>query len=156
MQEIQTPAFGFGFDGILRSRAGDLIGILNGIDYDQWDPCRDPYLPVPCDASHLEGKDAAKRLVLETFGLPADDGRPSSAARGDDLAAGRPESSISWPRSPKKLPSLGASFVLLGTGERRCEICGGRSPSVIRIGSARVSGLTRLLHIASKRARTCS
>ena len=57
---------------ILRERASDLIGILNGIDYDQWDPCRDPYLPVPCDASRLEGKDAAKRLVLETFGLPAE------------------------------------------------------------------------------------
>ena len=49
-KEIQTPPFGFGFDGILRSRAGDLIGILNGIDYDQWDPCRDRYLPVPYDA----------------------------------------------------------------------------------------------------------
>src|SRR5688572_2029569 len=46
-QEIQTPAFGFAFDGILRHRARDLVGILNGIDYDQWDPERDVHLPEP-------------------------------------------------------------------------------------------------------------
>jgi starch synthase len=120
-KEIQTPSFGFGFDGILRSRAGDLIGILNGIDYDQWDPGRDRYLPVPYDATHLEGKDAAKRLVLETFGLPTDDEvrqRPLVAMisrlvdqKGLDLLA----------EIAEKLPSLGASFVLLGTGEPRYE-----------------------------------
>jgi starch synthase len=120
-REIQTPAFGFGFDGILRERASDLIGILNGIDYDQWDPCRDPYLPVPYDASHLEGKDAAKRLVLETFGLPAEADarrRPLMAMisrlvdqKGFDLMA----------EIAEELPSLGVSFVLLGTGERRYE-----------------------------------
>jgi starch synthase len=120
-KEIQTPSFGFGFDGILRSRAGDLIGILNGIDYDQWDPGRDRYLPVPYDATHLEGKDAAKRLVLETFGLPTDDEvrqRPLVAMisrlvdqKGLDLLA----------EIAEKLPSLGASFVLLGAGEPRYE-----------------------------------
>jgi starch synthase len=36
--EIQTPELGFGFDGIRRARSADLVGILNGIDYDQWDP----------------------------------------------------------------------------------------------------------------------
>ena len=45
-QEIQTPELGFGFDGILRERAADLVGILNGIDYDQWDPERDPNIPA--------------------------------------------------------------------------------------------------------------
>jgi starch synthase len=120
-KEIQTPPFGFGFDGILRSRTGDLIGILNGIDYDQWDPGRDRYLPVPYDATHLEGKDAAKRLVLETFGLPTDDEvrqRPLVAMisrlvdqKGFDLLS----------EIAQKLPSLGASFVLLGTGEPRYE-----------------------------------
>src|ERR1043166_7059569 len=44
--EIQTPESGFGFDGILRQRSSDLVGILNGIDYDQWDPARDPNLPT--------------------------------------------------------------------------------------------------------------
>src|SRR5678815_2918555 len=71
--EIQTPELGFGFDGILRARATDLVGILNGIDYDQWDPAADPNLPVPYEASNLIGKDAAKRKVLETYGFSPTD-----------------------------------------------------------------------------------
>jgi len=120
-REIQTRELGFGFDGILRSRANDLIGILNGIDYDRWDPARDPYLTVPYDASRLEGKDAAKRLLLELVGLPAGDEdrrRPLVGLisrmvdqKGFDLLA----------ELAGELPRLEASFVLLGTGERRYE-----------------------------------
>jgi len=119
--EIQTPEFGFGFDGILRGRARDLIGILNGIDYDQWDPARDPNLPEPYGVSHLEGKRAAKRKVLDAFHLPLDDealARPLVAMisrlvdqKGFDLLAAIAD----------ELPRLGASFVLLGSGERRYE-----------------------------------
>ena len=103
------------------SASGDLIGILNGIDYDQWDPCRDPFLPVPYDASHLEGKSAAKRAVLEAFGLPTREGerrRPLVGMisrlvdqKGFDLVAELADT----------LPTLDASFVLLGTGEERYE-----------------------------------
>lgn len=120
-REIQTPEFGFGFDGILRSRSGDLVGILNGIDYDQWDPARDRYLPMPYDASHLEGKNAAKQLLLESLGLPAGDldrRRPLIGMisrlvdqKGFDLLA----------ELADELPGLDAFFVLLGTGERRYE-----------------------------------
>lgn len=120
-REIQTPEFGFGFDGILRSRSNDLIGILNGIDYDQWNPARDPYLSVPYDVSRLDGKDAAKRQLLDLVGLPAGDEdrrRPLVGLisrmvdqKGFDLLA-----ELAW-----ELPGLDASFVLLGTGERRYE-----------------------------------
>src|SRR5688500_15604974 len=68
-QEIQTPDYGFGFDGILRERAAELVGILNGIDYAQWDPARDPVLPEPYTASRLDGKAAAKAAVLREFQL---------------------------------------------------------------------------------------
>jgi starch synthase len=120
-REIQTPAFGFGFDGILRSRSDELVGILNGIDYDLWDPARDPYLTVPYDASRLDGKHAAKRLVLELVGLPAgeeDRRRPLVGLisrmvdqKGFDLLA----------ELAGELARLDASFVLLGTGEQRYE-----------------------------------
>jgi starch synthase len=120
-QEVQTPEFGFGFDGILRSRAADLMGILNGIDYDQWDPERDVHLPAPFSASYLEGKTACKRAVLETYGMPVSDtvmARPLVGMisrmvdqKGFDLVAAIAE----------RLPSLDASFVVLGTGERRYE-----------------------------------
>ena len=119
--EIQTPELGFGFDGILRARAADLVGILNGIDYDQWDPERDPNIPVPYDAGSLTGKQAAKRLLLERYGLPVTDemlARPVVGLiarmvdqKGFDLLADIAD----------ELPRLGATFVLLGSGERRYE-----------------------------------
>ena len=120
-REIQTREYGGGFDGIFRSRSADLVGIRNGIDYDQWDPARDPYLPEPFDATCLDGKAAAKRMVLEMFGLPADEhGRQRPLVgmisrlvdqKGFDLLA----------ELVDDLPRLDASFVLLGTGERRYE-----------------------------------
>ena len=120
-REIQTPEFGFGFDGILGHRADDLVGILNGIEYDRWDPARDPYLPEPFDATSLAGKLAAKRIVLETFGMPAGEAglaRPLVGLisrlvdqKGFDLIA----------EIADELPKLDASFVLLGSGDRRYE-----------------------------------
>jgi starch synthase len=120
-QEIQTPQFGFGFDGILRSRSRDLMGILNGIDYDQWDPERDVHLPAPFSASYLEGKAACKRAVLESYGIPVSDAsmdRPLVGMisrmvdqKGFDLVASVAD----------RLPRLDATFVVLGTGERRYE-----------------------------------
>ena len=119
-QEIQTSEYGFGFDGILRSRSDDLVGILNGIDYDQWDPSRDPFLPEPFDAVRLDGKRASRQAVLEAFGLPPDpDGRRPVVGlisrlvdqKGFDVLADLSD----------ELPRLNASFVLLGTGERRYE-----------------------------------
>ena len=89
--EIQTPEYGFGFDGILRSRADRLVGILNGIDYDQWNPASDPHLPVPFDAGNLSGKVAAKRHALESFGIHAERGRHGPAAGRPGVAAGGPE-----------------------------------------------------------------
>lgn len=119
--EIQTPELGFGFDGILRARSADLVGILNGIDYDQWDPERDLNLPVPFSASKVTGKAAAKRRVLEVFGLPRSmeaQRRPVVAMisrmvdqKGFDLLD----------QVSDALPALGATFVLLGSGEPRYE-----------------------------------
>ncbi|PYR31044.1 MAG: hypothetical protein DMF90_26420, partial [Acidobacteria bacterium] len=54
-REIQTPEAGFGFDGILRRRAADLVGILNGIDTDCWNPERDSFLPSAYGAADLTG-----------------------------------------------------------------------------------------------------
>jgi starch synthase len=64
-REIQTKEYGFGFDGVLATRAADLHGILNGIDTDRWDPRRDPYLPEPYDEHTLEKKEAAKRALID-------------------------------------------------------------------------------------------
>ncbi len=118
-QEIQTPAFGFGFDGILRARAADLVGILNGIDVKEWDPAHDPFLPTPFDAADLAGKRDAKLALLRRYGLPADAAamqRPLVGMvsrlvdqKGFDLIAA----------SLEDLLSLDAAFVVLGSGDPR-------------------------------------
>ncbi len=69
-REIQTPEYGFGLDGALRARAGVLTGILNGVDYQQWSPEIDTYIPVRYSAEDLAGKRVCKQHLLEEFGLP--------------------------------------------------------------------------------------
>ncbi len=70
-EEIQTPEFGFGLDGALRSRSEVLTGILNGVDYREWSPDVDPLLPARYSADDLSGKRVCKAQLLQEFGLPA-------------------------------------------------------------------------------------
>ena len=120
-EEIQTEEFGCGFDGILRGRGADLVGILNGIDYDEWDPAADPYVAAPYDAAHLDGKRVAKQRLLEALGLPSgerDLDRPVVGMvsrlvdqKGFDLIA----------PATDDLLRMDAAYVLLGSGERQYE-----------------------------------
>jgi starch synthase len=73
-EEIQTPEFGEQLDGILRLRKADLRGILNGVDYAQWDPAVDPNLAAHYTPDHLEGKRACRADLLHAFGLENADG----------------------------------------------------------------------------------
>jgi starch synthase len=75
-REIQTPEFGFGLDGLLRSRAYKLTGILNGVDYAEWDPREDPHLPARYSAEDLSGKRECKLALLSELGLPVNPDRP--------------------------------------------------------------------------------
>jgi starch synthase len=69
-REIQTSAFGGGFEGLLRSRADALTGILNGVDPRVWDPRHDPLLPHVYGAEDaLAGKRAAKAALRSRLGL---------------------------------------------------------------------------------------
>ena len=68
-REILTPKYGAGLDGLLRARAGDLVGILNGIDNALWNPGADANLPAPYDADDLAGKRTAKAAVQQELGL---------------------------------------------------------------------------------------
>ncbi len=120
-EEIQTAQYGFGFDGILRERAGKLVGILNGIDYDEWNPARDPHLPVPYDADRLDGKAAAKRRVLEVFGFPVNEATLARPLIGMVSRLVDQKGFDLLEAAADQLPGLGASFVLLGTGDRRYE-----------------------------------
>lgn len=68
-EEIQTPEFGMGLDGVLRRHAGKLRGILNGLDTEVFDPGKDPYLPAPYTREDPSGKARAKEAFRERTGL---------------------------------------------------------------------------------------
>lgn len=115
-EEIQTPEYGAGLDGILRTRKEDLYGIVNGIDYDDWDPAKDRLLPANYNADNPAKKAACKQALQAAFGLPQDPAVPLIASisrladqKGFDLLA----------EGFERLLALGVHYVLLGTGERK-------------------------------------
>ncbi|MDP9169627.1 MAG: glycogen synthase, partial [Acidobacteriota bacterium] len=69
-QEIQTPEYGAGLDGLLRQRRASLTGIINGVDYGRWNPSDDPAIPAPYGPADLAGKEVCKRELLREMGLP--------------------------------------------------------------------------------------
>jgi starch synthase len=69
-EEIQTPEYGVGLDGLLRERRSVLSGILNGVDYTQWNPETDPFIAAHYAAGNLAGKRTCKSALLRESGLP--------------------------------------------------------------------------------------
>ncbi len=117
-REIQTPEYGFGFDGLLRSRNYKLRGILNGVDYAEWDPETDRYLPARFSAENLSGKAECKRHLLAEMGLPNYGERPLigivsrfADQKGFDLVA-----EIAAPLAEENV-----ALAVLGSGDKRFE-----------------------------------
>jgi starch synthase len=117
--EIKTPEGGFGLDGVLRYRAGDLVGILNGIDDTSWDPARDRFLPAHYSAADLRGKAACKARLQERFGLEVRPELPVfgvvsrlASQKGLDLLADA---------MAGIMEKMAVQFVLLGNGDARLE-----------------------------------
>lgn len=75
-REIQTPAFGFGMDGLMRHRSRDLVGILNGVDLDEWNPENDALIPAAYSVDDLSGKAICKAELQKAFGLEVDPSIP--------------------------------------------------------------------------------
>ena len=112
-REIRTPDFGCGLDGVLRDRADDLSGILNGVDPEIWNP-EDPDIARPYSADNLKGKMACKLALQSELGL-------SSQAEGPLFAVvSRLFSQKGMDLLLAALPDLlreGAQLAVLGTGE---------------------------------------
>jgi len=68
-KEILTPANGFGLEGVLKNREADLYAVLNGVDYQVWDPSRDPLLSATYTPSNLENKKVCKANLQGLFHL---------------------------------------------------------------------------------------
>ncbi len=68
-QEIQTPKYGYGLDGVLKDRKEDVLGVLNGVDYSTWNPKSDPHIAAHFDARNREGKKKCKEELMKIFGF---------------------------------------------------------------------------------------
>src|SRR5580692_2534382 len=68
-EEIQTAEFGEQLEGVIQKRADDLHGILNGVDYAQWNPATDGHLAAHYTPENLEGKSVCRADLLHAFGL---------------------------------------------------------------------------------------
>lgn len=116
--EIQTPAFGGGLDGLLRHRAADLVGILNGIDERTWNPAKDPHLVARYSPRRLSAKADNKQALQRTFGLPVSVDIPLVGM------AGRLVEQKGIDQVLLALPALmqrPVQIVVLGSGEARYE-----------------------------------
>ncbi len=135
--EIQTPRYGYGLDGVLRKRAGDLYGILNGVDYREWNPSRDVHIPARYNRRDLSGKEVCKRALIEELGLAVSPETPLIGVisrltdqKGIDILI----------KAAGGIVDMGAALVILGEGERRyhrrLKALSGRYPGrvVVRIG----------------------
>jgi starch synthase len=117
--EIQRPEYGYGFDGIIRARRDRLIGILNGIDVEEWNPRTDRHLPAPYDAANLSGKRHAKRALLEAYGLPVTEETMARPVVGM-VSRLVDQKGLDLVRAiAGELPSLDATFTVLGSGDSR-------------------------------------
>lgn len=75
-KETETPEFGYNLDGVLRSRNGDYFGIINGIDYDIWDPATDKNIEINYNIETLHLKNEMKKILMKEIGLKYVDNVP--------------------------------------------------------------------------------
>jgi starch synthase len=117
-REIQTPEYGYGMDGLLRSQNAKLHGILNGIDGHEWNPALDAHLPHKYDRTHLAGKSSNKQALQKQLGLNIDAKAPLLAVvsrmahqKGLDILLNAADALI----------EDGAQLVILGSGDHHLE-----------------------------------
>ncbi|GIW43636.1 MAG: glycogen synthase 2 [Candidatus Binatia bacterium] len=117
-REIQTPESGFGLDGALRYRSDRLIGILNGVDYEEWNPATDPSLEARFDVQDLSGKQHCKAMLQSAHELRVDETVPLAGV----VSRLVPEKGMDF--LAEVVPMIverGVQLVLLGKGEPNLE-----------------------------------
>jgi starch synthase len=132
--EILTPEFGNGMEGLLRLRSDRLHGVINGIDYDEWNPQTNPYLVGHYDATNLKGKERCKHFLVGLFGMERRPRAPLVAYLG--RMAPQKGLDLLLDLAPR-LIARGAQIVLLGSGreevELRCRELGREYPGSVGI-----------------------
>jgi 1,4-alpha-glucan branching enzyme len=113
-REIQTPEYGFGLEGVLQERRSHVAGILNGVDYDVWNPQTDRWIAHAYNPADLSGKRACKADLQKAFGLKIDPSVPLigtvsrlAAQKGFDLIE----------QAAEELMARDLQFILVGSGD---------------------------------------
>jgi starch synthase len=123
-KEIMTKEFGCGMDGILRTRKADLYGIMNGVDYEEWDPGVDMHIAVNYGPETIEKKTECKKDLIKNVNLPpTTETRPLigvisrlAEQKGIDIIV----------EAARDIIALGASIIILGTGDKKYnDLCRG-------------------------------
>jgi len=117
-QEIRTPEFGWGLDRLIDAKAYKLYGILNGIDYDEWSPAVDSFIPATFDIDDLSGKALCKTALQKEFDLPQQNEVPLIGLVGR-LVEQKGITLLS--AAMDALMQMDIQIVLLGTGEKWAE-----------------------------------
>lgn len=117
-QEIRTPQFGWGLDSLIDEKAYKLYGILNGVDYEEWSPAVDTFIPQNFDLDDMSGKAACKEALQREFNLEQRMDVPLIGLVGR-LAEQKGIKLLS--AAIEELMQLDIQMVLLGTGEKWAE-----------------------------------
>ena len=149
-EEIQTGKFGCGLDGVLKERADDLHGILNGVDYTLWSPSRDNLVPHKYFPANLSGKRMNKIDLLGAAGLPVREGTPLVGMisrlvhqKGLDLIHDAAD----------RMFAMDLQMVVLGTGEEKYHklltMLEGKYPDKLKVYLAHDERLAHLIEAAA-------
>ena len=122
-REIQTSEQGCSLDGLLRARSASLVGILNGVDLDEWDPETDKLLPARYSATDLRGKAACKEALQREMGLELDPSVPlfGMVTRLTDQKGVAELFGPTYGSAFSLCNDMDLQFVILGSGEAWCE-----------------------------------
>ncbi len=117
-REIQSgPEYGLGLDGVLRLRGHDISGIVNGIDYEEWNPETDPLIPAHYSIADTSGKSVCKSELLRQFHLPAGNGTVPLIGMVSRLA--NQKGFDLFESAADEISRLNVQVVILGRGQRR-------------------------------------
>ncbi|MBI5875942.1 MAG: glycogen synthase GlgA [Deltaproteobacteria bacterium] len=115
-KEIQTPEFGYGLEGVLQAKKGNLFGVLNGVDYDDWSPEKDKFIIAKYDYKDLSGKAKCREDLLKEYKLSLPDDAPVigiisrlADQKGFDILS----------EAMENLMAMNLGMVVLGTGEKK-------------------------------------
>jgi starch synthase len=117
-REIQTSAFGCGFEGLLMRRAPTLAGILNGVDNTVWNPATDPHIEARYDSGNLAGKAKVKEALQRSLGLRVD---PEQLLVGVVTRLAYQKGVDLLMQSMRTLAGKGVQLALLGSGDPQIE-----------------------------------